>query len=53
MPDSILNRRFTVDEYYIMARSGILREDERVESSREKSFNFHLSDRGIWRGSIK
>jgi len=31
MPDSILNRRFTVDEYYIMARSGILREDERVE----------------------
>lgn len=28
---SVINRRFTVDEYYTMARSGILRENDRVE----------------------
>ncbi|HOJ61098.1 MAG TPA: Uma2 family endonuclease [bacterium] len=28
---SVTKRRFTVEEYYTMARSGILREDDRVE----------------------
>ncbi len=31
MAVSMTKRRFTVDEYYTMARSGILREDDRVE----------------------
>jgi Uma2 family endonuclease len=31
VPPSVPRRHFTVDEYYCMAKAGVLREDERVE----------------------
>lgn len=31
MPEQVLRRRFTVDEYYRLAEAGILHEDDRVE----------------------